>query len=106
MKDQLAVDSDLPSLEETPTSPVPGVHLYEFGSKYDDYYPPVYEIDSKKYGDSIPWTLLQLAAGLGKQKSVDFLISKGADVNIKNKAGNTAEMISKKLNKNICFLKK
>eukprot|EP01080_Neovahlkampfia_damariscottae_P010908 gene10908-3613_t len=72
-------DSDLPSLEETPTSPVPGVHLYEFGSKYDDYYPPVYEIDSKKYGDSIPWTLLQLAAGLGKQKSVDFLISKGAD---------------------------
>jgi ankyrin repeat protein len=60
-------------------------------------------MDNKKYGTSIPWTVLQLAAGLGKQKSIDFFISKGASLEIKDKTGNTAEMISTLLKQNVKF---
>jgi hypothetical protein len=48
----------------------------------------------KTYGDFILWTPLQFACGVGKQKSIDFLIENGADPLITDKTGRTAQDIA------------
>jgi hypothetical protein len=49
---------------------------------------------NKTYGDFILWTPLQFACGMGKQKSVDFLIENGADPLITDATGRTAQDIA------------
>jgi ankyrin repeat protein len=55
----------------------------------------------KIYGDSIPWTLLQFACALGNQKSIDVLLLAGADTNVKDSTGRTAQDIADFLKKNV-----
>jgi hypothetical protein len=50
--------------------------------------------EKKSYGDFILWTPLQFACGMGKQKSVDFLIENGADPFVKDATGRTAQYIA------------
>jgi chromosome segregation ATPase len=54
------------------------------------------EVESKSYGDNIPWTPLMLAAALGRKEIIDFLLTyKGIDISIKDSTGRTALEISR-----------
>eukprot|EP01080_Neovahlkampfia_damariscottae_P011111 gene11111-3930_t len=57
--------------------------------------------ENKSYGDNIPWTILQYAAVSGNQEVVDFLVEQGADSDIKDKCGRTAQQIADFLERKI-----
>jgi ankyrin repeat protein len=48
----------------------------------------------KEFGIEIQWTPLMMACAYGRHSIVELLLSKGAKVDIKDAAGNTAEDIA------------
>eukprot|EP01080_Neovahlkampfia_damariscottae_P009262 gene9262-1349_t len=57
----------------------------------------------KSFGEKIEWTPLQYAAALGSQKSCNFLIQNGSNLEIKDKTNRSAKDIASLLDKKIDF---
>eukprot|EP01080_Neovahlkampfia_damariscottae_P000305 gene305-6719_t len=57
--------------------------------------------DAEKYGKSIKWTPLQMAAAYGRKNVIMFLLSKGVDHKVKDDLGNTAEDIADEFDTNV-----
>jgi len=71
---------------------------YSYSDKSgDNFY--VYDQD---YGSSIPWTPLMYVCSIGgRDEMISFLISKGANLDLKDKCGRTALKIAKHVNRNV-----